>query len=102
MIKIPEARAKAADASLPTCDEDGKAFFRIRRTQARGGSNSTAVGSSCALVGLPVGAEAMIVAEEESAGVKVDRHGGAPRFRGRGEFLPLKRTPAWVHLRHYP
>jgi hypothetical protein len=38
---MPQARAKAADASLPTF-EVGKAFFKIRRTQASGGSNSTA------------------------------------------------------------
>lgn len=38
---MPQARANAADASLPTFEE-GKEFFRIRRTQANGGSNSTA------------------------------------------------------------
>jgi hypothetical protein len=38
---MPQARANAADASLPTFEE-GKEFFKIRRTQASGGSNSTA------------------------------------------------------------
>lgn len=44
MIKMPLARAKAADASLPTLVEEGKVCLRIRRTQASGGSNSTAEG----------------------------------------------------------
>lgn len=44
MIKMPLARAKAAEASLPTLVEEGKVCLRIRRTHARGGSNSTAEG----------------------------------------------------------
>lgn len=44
MIKMPLARAKAADASLPTLVEEGKVCLRIRRTHASGGSNSTADG----------------------------------------------------------
>ena len=47
MIKIPADRAKAAEASLPTLVDAGRVFLRIRRTQANGGSNSTAVGSAC-------------------------------------------------------
>lgn len=43
-MNIPEARAKAADASFPTLVDDGRAFFKIRRMHARGGSNSTAEG----------------------------------------------------------
>ena len=42
MIKIPQARAKAAEASFPTLVELGKECFNMRRTQASGGSNSTA------------------------------------------------------------
>ena len=38
------ARAKAATASFPTLLEEGSVFLRIRRTQATGGSNSTAEG----------------------------------------------------------
>jgi hypothetical protein len=45
IINIPDARAKAADASFPTLVEDGKAFFNIRRIHANGGSNSMADGS---------------------------------------------------------
>jgi hypothetical protein len=45
MMKMPEARAKAAEASFPTLVEAGSAFLRIRRMQASGGSNSTAEGS---------------------------------------------------------
>lgn len=44
MIKMPQARAKAAEASLPTLVEDGNVFLRMRRTHASGGSNSTAEG----------------------------------------------------------
>ena len=44
MMKIPLARAKAATASFPTLLEEGSVFLRIRRTQATGGSNSTAEG----------------------------------------------------------
>jgi len=44
MMKIPLARAKAAEASLPTLVDEGREFFKIRRTQAKGGSNSTADG----------------------------------------------------------
>lgn len=42
----PEALAKAALASFPTLVDPGRQVLRIRRTQARGGSNSTAVGNS--------------------------------------------------------
>lgn len=45
-MNIPEARAKAADASFPTLVEDGRAFFNIRRIHANGGSNSTADGNA--------------------------------------------------------
>ena len=41
---MPLARAKAATASFPTLLEEGSVFLRIRRTQATGGSNSTAEG----------------------------------------------------------
>ena len=44
MIKMPLARAKAATASFPTLLDEGNVFFRIRRTHATGGSNSTAEG----------------------------------------------------------
>lgn len=43
-MKIPVDLANAAEASFPTLVEAGKLFLRIRRTQARGGSNSTAEG----------------------------------------------------------
>ena len=43
-MKMPLARAKAATASFPTLLEEGSVFLRIRRTQATGGSNSTAEG----------------------------------------------------------
>jgi len=43
-MKIPQARANAADASFPTLVDDGSVFFKILRTQAKGGSNSTADG----------------------------------------------------------
>jgi hypothetical protein len=46
-MKIPLALANAAEASLPTLVDDGKVCFRIRRTQAKGGSNSTAAGGGC-------------------------------------------------------
>lgn len=39
---MPLARQKAALASLPTLVELGSAFLRMRRTQAKGGSNSMA------------------------------------------------------------
>lgn len=42
MTKIPHARAKAADASLPTFVDPGNAFFNILLTHANGGSNSIA------------------------------------------------------------
>ena len=45
-MNIPEARANAADASLPTFVDDGNAFFNIRRMHANGGSNSTADGNA--------------------------------------------------------
>lgn len=47
MIKIPAARANAAEASLPTLVEDGSVFLRMRRTHARGGSKSAADGKCC-------------------------------------------------------
>lgn len=43
-MKMPLARAKAAEASFPTLVDEGSEFFRIRRTQASGGSNSMAEG----------------------------------------------------------
>lgn len=39
--------AKAAEASFPTLVDEGKVFLRMRRTQASGGSNSTADGGPC-------------------------------------------------------
>jgi hypothetical protein len=45
MMKIPQARANAADASFPTLVVAGKACFNMRRTHAKGGSNSTADGN---------------------------------------------------------
>jgi hypothetical protein len=50
MIKIPLARAKAATASLPTLLDEGSVFFKIRRTHATGGSNSTAEGGATVVV----------------------------------------------------
>jgi hypothetical protein len=58
-IKIPADRAKAAEASLPTLVDAGSVFFRIRRTHASGGSNSTAVGSAPGSCGVP---ESLLVA----------------------------------------
>ncbi len=46
MTKIPQDRANAAEASLPTLVVDGSVFLRMRLTQAKGGSNSTADGVS--------------------------------------------------------
>ena len=46
MMNIPEARANAAEASLPTLVDDGNAFFSIRRMHANGGSNSAAEGNA--------------------------------------------------------
>lgn len=46
MIKIPLALAKAAEASFPTFVEDGRLCFKILRTHARGGSNSTEDGGA--------------------------------------------------------
>ena len=43
-MKIPQARANAADASFPTFVDDGSECLRMRRMQARGGSNSIADG----------------------------------------------------------
>ena len=42
-MKMPHALANAEEASLPTLVLDGKQALRIRRTQAKGGSNSMAV-----------------------------------------------------------
>lgn len=50
MIKIPVDLAKAAEASFPTFVDEGRLFLRIRRTQARGGSNSTADDGPCLAV----------------------------------------------------
>ena len=60
MINIPLALAKAADASFPTFVLDGKLCLRIRRTHARGGSNSTAEGGP-----LLVGAAALPAASAD-------------------------------------
>ena len=40
MTKIPHARVKTLEASLPTLVLEGRACLRRRRTQASGGSNS--------------------------------------------------------------
>ena len=64
MIKIPADRAKAADASFPTLVDAGSVFLSMRLTQARGGSNSTAVGRVCGLAGVdeaPAAAGASLV-----------------------------------------
>ena len=37
---MPQAREKAREASLPTLVDLGREFLRMRRIQARGGSNS--------------------------------------------------------------
>jgi hypothetical protein len=49
---MPQARVKACDASLPQCVDFGNDCFKIRRTQANGGSNSIVEGA--ALVGASV------------------------------------------------
>ena len=51
-MKMPDARAKAAEASFPTLVDAGNACFKIRRTHARGGSKSMADGA-CLLLLLP-------------------------------------------------
>lgn len=84
MIKIPQARAKAAEASLPTLVDEGKLFLRMRRTQASGGSNSTAEGGGvvndcdcdCALsdgivVAVVVGTAAVVSGAGASAAASV-------------------------------
>lgn len=43
---MPLARAKAEEASFPTLVLLGKECFRMRRTHAKGGSNSTAEGGA--------------------------------------------------------
>lgn len=67
-MNIPEARAKAADASFPTLVEEGKAFFKIRRMHANGGSNSTADGNEAAAGGAVdvVGAASVNVSDAAS------------------------------------
>jgi len=65
MIKIPALRAKAVEASFPTFVDAGRVFFKMRRTQARGGSNSTAVGKACCCVCVCVGDEAVAGAAGE-------------------------------------
>lgn len=65
-MKMPQARAKAADASLPTLVDEGRLFLRMRRTQARGGSNSTADGGGGVATDLSV--EAAVVGAAEAAG----------------------------------
>lgn len=51
ITNIPHARENALAASLPTFVEDGKVFFSIRRTLARGGSNSVILEDDDALGG---------------------------------------------------
>lgn len=58
-MKMPADRAKAADASLPTLVDAGSVVLRIRRTQAKGGSNSTAAG-------MVLGAAAVVAAAAEA------------------------------------
>ena len=53
---MPDARAKAALASLPTLVDAGKACFKMRRTQAKGGSKSTAEGGDFVVAAGVVGA----------------------------------------------
>ena len=76
MINIPQARAKAAEASLPTFVDEGRLFLRMRRTQASGGSNSTADGggvvSDCDLsVGVVAAAVVLVAAAASVATASV-------------------------------
>ena len=48
MIKIPAARANAAEASFPTLVDDGNVFLSMRRTHAKGGSKSATDGNGAA------------------------------------------------------
>jgi hypothetical protein len=86
MIKIPEARAKAADASLPTLVEAGSAFLRMRRMQANGGSNSTAEGSgalaAAGIAAIASFSSAMAVVAASSCG-----GGNSPVGCGGGELI---------------
>jgi hypothetical protein len=70
-MKIPQARVKALDASLPTLVEDGRECFKSRRTQASGGSNSLAV----PLV-LGLDAEADADADADTTGAAAGDEGG--------------------------
>ena len=56
---MPHARVNACEASLPTAVELGRDCFKILRTQATGGSNSTAEGG--ALAEASAGAEELMV-----------------------------------------
>ena len=50
MMKIPADLANAAEASFPTLVDPGNVVFKMRRTQAKGGSNSTAEGKALLLL----------------------------------------------------
>jgi hypothetical protein len=68
MMKIPLALANAVTESFPTLVCALSEFLRIRRTQATGGSNSTAVGGPPAVfpaVAPPTVVEAGIAIAEE-------------------------------------
>ena len=59
MIKIPAARANAAEASFPTLVDDGNVFLSMRRTHAKGGSKSATDGNGAA-GGSDAGAAAVV------------------------------------------
>ena len=64
---MPQARAKAEEASLPTLVLDGKQALRIRRTQAKGGSNSMAVAAEGVVVDVDVEGVSFLVCVEVDA-----------------------------------
>jgi hypothetical protein len=84
MIKMPLARAKAADASLPTLVEEGKVCLRIRRTHASGGSNSTAEGGPlfCCLFSLSAVLVVVVVAVAASVAATVTAGAGSAGLIG--------------------
>lgn len=73
MTKMPQARAKALDASFPTLVEDGSECLRIRRTQAKGGSNSSAAAPVDAAGDLAGGADVVADGVVVVNGLMVDR-----------------------------
>ena len=69
MIKMPLARAKAVTESFPTLVCELRVFFKMRRTQATGGSNSTAEGRPVvAAVAAGAGLVVVVVAELSALG----------------------------------